>query len=224
MKKILFIALIPCVLFVCRTEAQKQVSDAQITYRIKVDLPEGAPAAAAAQFENSHLVYAFKNYLFRSDMYVGQKTYSNIRNSRDHTAVSLIDNGGPVKYLIRFDPQELAKESSRFDGITFKDGNGTRKIAGYACREATGQLKDGTTFTLYYTPELLTEDTDYNDRFKGLKGIPLEFETTTRHHVTMTMTATDVSLAPQPRSVFAVPTSGYREISYSELQRLRAQH
>lgn len=223
MKKILFIAFIPCVLFVYRTQAQKQVSDAQITYRIKVDLPEGVPAPAAAQFENSHLVYSFKNYLFRSDMYIGQKTRSNIRNSRDHTAVTLIDNG-QVKYLIRFDPQELARESKRFEGVTFRDGTGTRKIAGYQCREATGQLKDGTTFSLYYTPELVTEDQDYNDRFRGLKGIPLEFEMTTSHHVTMTMTATEVSLTPQPRSVFAIPTSGYREISYSELQRLRAQH
>lgn len=224
MKKFLLLLLISSVLFVGRLQAQKQVSDAQITYQVKMDLPAGVPASAAAQFEQSRLVYSFKNYLFRSDMYIGGKTYSNIRNSRDHTAVSLIDNGGGTKYLIRFDPQELARESGRFEGVRFLDGDGARKIAGYVCKEATGQLKDGTSFTLYYTPDLVTEDQDYNDRFRGLKGLPLEFETTTRHHVKMTMTATQISLAPQPRAVFAIPTSGYREISYDELEQLRAQH
>lgn len=224
MKKFLLLLLIPSGLLVGRLQAQKQVSDAQITYQVKVDLPAGVPASAATQFENSRLVYTFKNYLFRSDMYIGQKTYSNIRNSKDHTAVSLIDNGSSTKYLIRFDPQELAKESGRFEGVTFADGGETRKIAGYVCKAATGRLKDGTTFTLYYTPDLVMEDQDYNDRFRGLRGVPLEFETTTHNQVKMTMTASQISLAPQPRAAFTIPTSGYREISYTELQHLRTQH
>lgn len=201
--------------------AQKQFSDAQVTYQVKVTLPAGSPAQAADLFENSRLVYSFKSYLFRSDLYIGKKTYTNIRNARDHSAVSLVDNGGGTKYLIRFNAAESAAESKRFEGVRFTDESGSKEIAGYVCKKATGSLKDGTTFILYYTSELMPEDADYNGRFKGLKGLPLEFETVTRNQVKMTMTATHISLAPQPRAGFAIPTSGYREISYTELQSLR---
>lgn len=201
--------------------AQRQFSDGQITYQVSVDLPPGTPAQAADMFKDSRLVYSFKSYLFRYDMTIGKNTYTNIRDSRAHTAVSLIDDGGGNRYLIRFDTAQLAQESARFRGMRFKDGTGTRKIAGYNCKEATGTLPDGSTFKLYYTPDLLPEDNDYNARFAGLKGLPLAFETTTRSHVKMTMTAISVNLAPQPRANFETPTGGYREISYKELQELR---
>lgn len=207
-----------------RAGAQSQVSDAQITYQVTVTLPSGTAGQATSAFDNSQLVYSFKNYLFRSDMQIGKRSYTNIRNSREHTAVSLVDNGGGVKYLIRYNADELANESRRFEGVTFTEGTGSKEIAGYKCTEATGHLKDGSTFALYYAPGLIPENKDYNARFTGLRGLPLAFETATSNGVKMTMTATSVNIAPQPRAEFNIPTSGYREISYTELENLRKNH
>jgi len=200
--------------------AQQKFSDGEITYDVQVDLPPGTPAQNAAALAGSRLIYSFKNYLFRSDIYFGKTTYTNIHNSRDHSAVTLITTG-PNKYLIRMNEADLAKESARYDGVTFTDEGSEKKIAGYNCRKAMGKLKDGSTFTVYYTPDLIPEDMEYNARFKGLKGLPLAFEMTTSHHLKMTMTASNVVIGPQPSVKFRTPVSGYREITYNELENLR---
>jgi len=200
--------------------AQQRFSDGEITYAVDITLPEGVPAGAADAYQGSQLVYAFKNYRFRSDMHIGNRVYTNIRNSRTNTAVTLID-AGPAKYLIRLNPQQLAEESASTQAEQFTDAGEGGEIAGYACRQAIGKLKDGSTFTVFYTPSIMPENTAYNKRFAGLKGMPLKFEMTTSRGIKMTMTATHVSLAPQPSAKFDAPTSGYREMTYQELQDLR---
>lgn len=200
--------------------AQKQFSDGEITYSVKVELPPDAPPQAVQASKGSQLVYSFKNYLFRSDMNIASSTYTSIRNTRNNSAVMLVDVGSS-KYLIRFNADELAKESSHYKDIRFTDLGKTRLIAGYNCKEATATLQDGSTFTIFYTSDIMPENTEYNARFDGLKGLPLEFESTNSHHLKMTMTATKVDIAPQPSARFDIPTSGYREITYAELENLR---
>lgn len=200
--------------------AQQRFSDGEITYSVDIVLPQGTPAGAADAYAGSQLVYAFKNYRFRSDMHIGNRIYTSIRNSRNNTAVTLID-AGPAKYLIRLNAQQLAQESASSQAEQFTDAGAGGEIAGYSCRKAVGKLKDGTTFTVFYTPAIIPENTAYNKRFAGLGGTPLKFETTTARGIKMTMTATHVSLAPQPSAKFDTPTSGYREMTYQELQDLR---
>lgn len=118
---------------------------------------------------------------------------------------------------------QLKQEDARFQGVSFTDAGGTKEIAGYNCKKATGKLKDGSTFTVYYAPNLIPENTDYSERFAGLKGLPLEFTMTTKKDMKMTMTATKVSIAPQPAAMFNTPNSGYRLLTYDELQSMRNQ-
>lgn len=200
--------------------AQQRFSDGEITYAVDVVLPDGAPAGAADAYQGSRLIYSFKNYRFRSDMHVKNRVFTSIRNNRDNTAVTLID-AGPAKYLIRLNAQQFAEESASTQAEQFSDAGAGGEIAGYACKKAIGKLKDGGTFTVFYTPAIIPENTGYNKRFAGLGGTPLKFEATTANGVKMTMTAIRVSLAPQPSAKFDIPTSGYREMSYEELQQLR---
>jgi GLPGLI family protein len=220
MNKSTFLCLLAPLFVFQAAFAQQPFSDAEITYAVKVDLPSGASPQLAAAFEDSRLVYSFKNYLFRSDMNVGKTTYTNIHNSRNNSAITLID-AGPNKYLIRMSAADLAKESARFDGLRYTNEPGEKQIAGYSCKKALGKLSDGSSFTVYYSPELIPEFKDFSPRFKGLDGFPLAFEMTTSHHLKMTMTATSVSIAPQPTAKFQTPTSGYRAMSYTELENLR---
>lgn len=215
----LFILLAP-LLMSQSVIAQQRFSDGEIVYSVKVDLPQGVSPEAANAFQNSKLIFTFKNYLFRSDMSLGKTTYTTIHNSRDNSAVSLID-AGSEKYLIRMNAGDWAKETAHYRGVTFTDAAGSREIAGYKCRQATGKLKDGSSFTVYYTSQLIPENTTYSERFEGLKGLPLYFETTTPRGIKMTMTATNINISQQPSSKFDAPSSGYREITYTELENLR---
>lgn len=220
MKKLVYLIFSLSVFFLHPALAQQQFSDGEVVYSVKIDPPAGQ--AANTNFEGSTLVYSFKNYLFRSDIHIGQTTYINIHNSRTHSAVVLID-AGSNKYLIHMNEAQLKEEDARFQGVTFSDAGGIKEIAGYNCKKAMGKLKDGSEFTVYYAPDLVPENKDYSDRFTGLKGLPLEFTMTTRNDMKMTMTATKVTIAPQPGAKFNTPDSGYRLLTYNELQNMRNQ-
>lgn len=215
----LFVLLAPLLINMPVT-AQQPFSDGEIIYSVKVDLPPGGSPQAANAFQNSRLIFTFKNYLFRSDMSLGKTTYVTIHNSRDHSAVSLID-AGPEKYLIRMNAEDWAKETADYKGLTFTNVSGSMEIAGYKCQKAVGKMKDGNTFTVYYAPQLIPENSTYSERFEGLKGLPLSFETNTPQGIKMTMTATSVNISQQPSSKFDTPSGGYREITYAELENLR---
>lgn len=196
--------------------AQQQFSDAEVDYTVDVEPPAGSSFAV----HDSRLTYNFKSYFFRSEMHIGRTVYTNIHDSRTHAAVVLID-AGANKYLIKMNENQLKQEDKRFAGVTFTDGTETMEIAGYPCKMAIGKLADGSTFTVFYTPDLIPENKGFSERFKGLNGLPLKFTMTTENNTKMTMTATRVTVGPQPASLFAAPTSGYRLLTYEELQKMR---
>ncbi len=213
--------LVALLLTVSFSIAQTKLSDGEITYSVKVDLPQGATSQAAHSFQNGKLTFSFKNYLFRSEMKIGQMDYINIHNSKTNSAVSLIDGGPGNKYLIRMNKEEVGKEAQKFDGMTYERQSDTKKIAGYTCHKAIGKLSNGNTFEVYYTTELQPVYANYSPRFQKLGGIPLQFEINTKNNATLTMTATSINTDIQPSSLFDTPASGYRELTYDQLQKLR---
>lgn len=203
------------------TLAQTPLTDGEIIYSVKVDLPESAPVRASKTFKNGRLTFNFKNYLFRSEMQIGQMDYINIHNSKKNSAISLIDGGPGNKYLVRMNPREVEEEAKKFEGMTYERLQQTKKIAGYNCHKAIGKLSNGNAFTVFYTTELQPVYNSYSPRFEKLGGIPLQFEINTKNNTKLTMTATAVNTDIQPSALFEVPTSGYRELSYDQLQKLR---
>lgn len=201
--------------------AQTRLTDGEIIYSVQADPSGGTPTAAANALKGGQLVFNFKNYLFRSELKIGKMDYINIRNSKEHSAISLIDGGPGNKYLIRMSPSQVKKEAARYEGMTFDLQPDTKEIAGYTCHKATGKLTNGNTFVVYYTKELQPVYTDYSPRFEKLEGFPLQFEVNTRHGVKLIMTATSVNTDLQPSALFNTPTSGYRVLTYEQLQQLR---
>ncbi len=204
------------------SKAQKVFSEGKITYDINVDVPP-AQQQMAGMFKGSTMVLTIRNYMTRSDMHTSVLNNSTIVNTRENTAVSLMDNGGN-KYLIRMSKEDLDKQREKYDGVSFIPQEGSKQIAGYSCRQAEGKLKDGSTFTVYYTPDLMPENTNYNKQFTGLKGLPLQYEMTMRNGLKMTLTANNVDLSPVPASQFDIPKSGYRELTMEEVRQMLSNH
>ncbi|GAA4313072.1 hypothetical protein [Compostibacter hankyongensis] len=201
--------------------AQHMLSEGKIVYKVEVELPADAPANAAGMFRGSHFDIAFKPYRTRTDMYLGQRYhYTTIHDTRDSSAVSLIEIL-QNKYLLRLSSGDVDTLQARYNGVTFRDVSGSRKIAGYICRKAIGQLKDGSIFTVYYTPALSAAQDGFNGQFNGLQGFPLEYEKTTHRGLKMVFTATAVETEPLPASWFDIPDSGYRELSPQEWRSMR---
>ena len=192
-------------------QAQQEFSDASLRYSVT-----SASNGTGTPMPDSYLDLYLKNYYSKMVFKTGSYTYQTIRNAREHTAVALI-SAGSNHYMIRMNAEDLAREAERFQGLTFTPTGKTKQVAGYTCKELVGTLKDGSTFSVYYDPNLIPENKQYSNQFQDLNGLPLQFELITKNHQKLLMTAIQVSLTPQPASLFDVPTQGYRVISREEL-------
>ncbi|MFY0253747.1 hypothetical protein ACDQ55_07295 [Chitinophaga sp. 30R24] len=196
--------------------AQRIVSDAKIVY--KMELPP-EQLQMDAMLEGSTFTQYMRGPLSRIDMNFNIAHYTYLINSKTETMTTLIDVHGN-KYLIRAGKEQYDKDLKQYEGIQFKDQPETRDIAGYTCRRAIGTMPDGKTFELYYTPDLVPENRQYNRRFVNLKGIPLEFEIITKTGAKTRVIATKVELNLIPASYFDVPKTGYKEVSQQEIEKM----
>ncbi|SEA31742.1 GLPGLI family protein [Chitinophaga terrae (ex Kim and Jung 2007)] len=196
--------------------AQRVVSDAKIVYKMVLP-PE--QLQLDQMLEGSSLTQYMKGAYSRIDINFNIVNYTYLINHKEETITTLIDQHGN-KYMVKTDRQQYLKDMQQYEGIKFTDQPETKEIAGYKCRRAIGLMPDGKTFEVYYTPDLVPENKQYNRRFMNLGGMPLEFEILTKTGEKMRVIASRVELNPIPASYFDVPKKGYKVVSQQELQNM----
>ncbi|GAO44182.1 hypothetical protein FPE01S_03_02200 [Flavihumibacter petaseus NBRC 106054] len=198
--------------------AQKKVSDITIVYDAVINTGTAEPKLADA-FDGATTTVYLKGSLSRSEMTSALANFTTIHDSRTGAAVVLQEIGGQ-KLLIRMTADDWKDKNRKYEGITFTPTDETKQLAGYKCRKAVAKMKDGGTFTVYYTDEIVPENNDYNSQFANLKGLPLEYELI-QGKLTIRYVVSQVSLNPVPVAKFDIPKSGYRELSYEESKKGR---
>ncbi|MBC8035268.1 MAG: hypothetical protein H7Y03_14055, partial [Chitinophagaceae bacterium] len=172
----------------------------------------------ADAFDGASASVYIKGAMSRSEMVSALASFTTIHDSRTGSSVLLQEVSGQ-KLLIRLNADNWKEKNKRYDGITFADTKETKVIAGYTCKKAIASMADGTTFTVYYTPELIPDNPDYNYQFRNLKGLPLEYERSMKS-LKMKYTVSKIDINPVPVSKFDIPQSGYREMTYEESRKL----
>jgi len=193
--------------------AQKMMSEGTLVYTISVQTGSKEPQMAD-MFDGASTTIYLKGGLSRSDMVTALGTSTTIYDSRSGSGAVLKEYSGQ-KLLIKMNRNNWVDKNKKYEGITFTPTNETKTIAGYTCKKAIAKLKDGTSFTVYYATDLTTENKEYDYQFKTLPGLALEYESTVGNlHVRYT--ASKINFDPVPAQKFAVPQSGYREMTYEE--------
>jgi len=201
---------------------QQKLTEGKIIYSIEVNKAGGLTSQAINAMEAGKLIFNFKNRFFRSSLNIGSTQHINIHDSKNHSGLSLIKAGNGKNYLIKMDRNALQQEAQKYEGMHYDLENTTKKIAGYTCHKAIGSLKNGKKFVVFYTKSLQPLYANYDPRFKGLEGLPLEFQfNINKANAQLTLTATEVKQGFQPSALFNTPTSGYRELTYNQLKSLR---
>jgi GLPGLI family protein len=211
-RKILILScLLTCgTLFV---QAQKILSEGTVVYDVTVQTGSKEPKMADV-FDGASGVIYLKGSQSRTEFISALATFVTIHDNKSGNGV-LLREYGPQKLMIKMTGADWEKKNKKYDGINFTQTDETKTIAGYKCLKAVAQLKDGTSFTVYYTPEITTENKDYEYQFKSLQGLPLEYESTVGD-VKVKYTASKISFDPVPIQKFEIPKSGYRELTYEE--------
>jgi GLPGLI family protein len=194
--------------------SQKRVGDLTLIYNSTI---------TSAQDSNKKIIsstsYYIKGNLSRSEVSSNMFSAVTIYDSKTASGVLLKEVNGQ-KLLIRLNEENWNQKNRRFQNLNFVKTNGTKTIAGYFCNQAIASSQDGFEITVFYTRDLIPENKSYDQQFKNLDGLPLEYELN-RGNLHIKYTLASINLNPVPASKFDIPTSGYRELSYEESLKMK---
>ena len=214
MKQIhLIVPLFASVLISASLSAQKRLTEATIAYDIVINTSNETPQAADLLDGATSVIY-LKGNSSRSEMISSLGTQATIINGKTGM-VTILKEYGEQKYMIKMTPENWKQSNKRYDGITFNFENDFKTIAGYNCQKATGRLADGTTFTVYYTKDLLPVNRDFQYLNRNLPGLAMQYEANLGN-LKVTYTVSSINFNPVLQAKMDLPTSGYRVMTYEE--------
>ena len=190
--------------------AQKIISEATLTYNISTrqDKLQADPLSGA-----TNTIY-LKGTISRTEMVSPLGKETTIYDTKTGTGVILKEYSGQ-KLMITLTRENWVSQNNKFEGITFTNTSETKIIGSYKCTKAIGKLKDGSIITVYYSPEIIINNKEYNQIFKNLSGLPVEYEFE-NGKMKFNYTLESANVGAVPNAKFDTPKAGYRVMSYDE--------
>lgn len=210
--RFLLILLITCMLQ-SGLFAQKRLTEATITYDIEINTANTAPKAADLLDGAVSVIY-LKGNSSRSEMISSLGSQSTIVDGKTGK-VTILKEYGDKKYMINLTADNWKASNKKYEGVTFTYENEFKTISGYNCQKAIGTLTDGSTFTVYFTRDLVPVNKDFQYLNKDLPGLAMQYEAGMgKRKVTYTVSSINFNLVPAAK--FDLPKSGYRVMTYEE--------
>jgi GLPGLI family protein len=210
LKSFLFAALI---LTGLTSVAQKKFSEGTIHYDIVINTGTDKPQAADF-FDGATSTVYLKGPRSRTEMVSSLGTQATVVDGLKNSIV-ILKEYGDQRYLIRLTPENWKEINKKYEGVIFSYQNETKNIIGYNCKKAVGRLTDGTSFIVWYTPDLIPESKNFHTMNASLPGLAMEYETSLGS-LNVTYTVSKISFSPVPAAKFDLPKSGFRVMTYEE--------
>ncbi len=190
------------------TAQQRVVAECTLIYHISAE-DAGTDKESAESFKSSVKTVYIKGNNSRTDLVSPVFTQSMIYDKGTASAVILREFGNN-KLMTKLDHAKWMIANKLYEGMTVSYVNEAKTILGYECKKAVLQLKDGTSFTLYYATTIIPSVKEFEYQFKDIPGFVLEYESKEADGKRIKYTATKINMSPVPVSKFDIPTSGYR--------------
>ena len=193
--------------------AQKRLTEATISYDIVINTNNTAPQAADLLDGATSVIY-LKGNSSRSEMISSLGTQATIIDGKSGT-VTVLKDYGEQRYMINMTPANWKESNKKYENINFTYVDEYKTIAGYNAQKAIGKLSDGTSFTVYFTRELVPMNKDFQYLNRNLPGLALQYEAA-MGKMMVTYTVSAINFNPVPAMKFDLPKIGYRVMSYEE--------
>lgn len=198
--------------------AQKTISEGTLQYDIVIQTGNKEPQMADALDGGTVVVY-IKGGQSRSDMVSALGKEATIHDSKTGNGVILKEYSGQ-KLMITLTKENWETKNKSYSDISFDFINETTTIAGYTCKKAIAKMPGGKSLTVYYAPDLLMANKEYNTTFRNLPGLAMQYEYESGA-MKYKYTLSKINFEPVAASKFDFPKSGYRVMSYEENQQMR---
>jgi len=217
LKSVLLLMLL-FIVFSGHAFAQKAATEATLNYSITIQ-STGDKQAISKSLDGATLSIYIKGTESRSDMVSSLGTESNLYDSKTGKGFILKEYSGQ-KLMITLSKENWAQKNQYFQNMKFSIDNAEQTIAGFKCKKATAVLDNGRNFVVYFLPDATTANKEYNNAFKQLPGIPVQYELESGK-LKFTYTLSAISYDAIPAAKFDVPKSGFRVMTYDENQQLK---
>jgi GLPGLI family protein len=194
--------------------AQKKFSEGTISYDVVITTGSDKPKNADF-LDGTTVVNYIKADKSRTEMVSPLGTLTTVYDGSKNAIVILKDIG-EQKYMITLSANDWKDANKKYEGMSFSYEDGEKTILDYKCKKAVAKLQDGTTYTVWYTPDLVPENKNFQYETRSLPGLAMEYETTNSKGEKTTYTVSKISYSPVPVSKFDLPKSGYRVMTYAE--------
>ena len=192
---------------------RRVLSEGSLVYNISVETGSTQPKMADMLDGATTTVY-LKGSQSRTEMVSGLGSEATIYNATTGSGVILKDYSAQ-KLMITLTPQDWSNNNKKYDGIIFENTGETAVIDGFDCKKAIAKLKDGSSFTVYYTTDVNVANKDYDYQFKTLPGLAVQYEMQSGK-MKFKFTLSKINYSIVPASKFEIPKSGYRVLTYEE--------
>jgi GLPGLI family protein len=193
--------------------AQKRLTEATISYDIVINTNSTTPQAADLLDGATSVIY-LKGNSSRSEMVSSLGTQSTIVDGKTGH-VTVLKDYGEQRYMINMTQANWKESNKKYEGVSFTYVDEFKTIAGYNCQKAIGKLSDSSTFTVYFTRDLVPVNKDFQYLNKNLPGLAMQYEASLGK-MKVTYTVASVNFNPVPQIKFDLPKSGYRVMTYEE--------
>ncbi|MEO9022652.1 MAG: hypothetical protein ABI237_17270 [Ginsengibacter sp.] len=207
------ILLLACMYSVLFVSAQKPVNETTLVYNMSVETGSGEPKMADMLDGATTTIY-IKGNQSRSELISSLGSEATIYDASTGRGVILKDYSGQ-KLMITLSPQDWEANNKKYNGIVFENTGETSTIAGFKCKKAIAKLKNGTSFTVYYTEEVNISNKSYDAQFRTLPGLAIQYEMQSGK-MKFKFTLAKITYTPISLSRFEIPKSGYRVLTYGE--------
>lgn len=193
--------------------AQRNITEATFRYQIVLQPVLDSTVSKPAQPGVLYTCF-LKGPTSRTDLETSLGKQSTIIHGKTGS-VTLLKEYGPQHYLIQLNSMQWELVNEKFEDSRLELLSDTTFILGYLCRKAQVTLKDGTVYSVWYTPLLLPTYREFQQIGKTLPGLLMEYHTVSGG-VSIHYRITHINFSPVPQAVFDIPTTGYRILSYEE--------
>ena len=191
----------------------RKLTEATITYDIVISTNDAKPQAADLLDGATSIVYLKGNYS-RSEMISSLGSQATIIDGKTGN-VTILKNYGEQRFMITMTPLNWKQSNKKYEYVTYTYFDEFKTIANYNCQKAVGQLADSTTFTVYFTKDLVPVNKDFEYINKNLPGLAMQYEAVQGKRI-VTYTVSGINFSPVLQTKFDLPTTGYRVMTYEE--------
>lgn len=195
--------------------AQRVLNDVTLRYKIAVD----AKNDNAKALNGATMVVYLKSNQSKSVMESSMGTETNVYDNKVGKGFILKSYSGQ-KLMITLNKDNWKEKNRIYPSLKFDIASTEEKFGQYSLKKATASLPGGRTYTVFFTPDLVPANKDYNNAFPQLPGIPVKYSIVSGD-IVFTYTLENIEMEYIQGNIFEAPKSGFRVMTYEENMQLK---